>query len=427
MEEKRNVPKLRFPGFTDPWEQRRLGELMDITSVKRVHQDDWSSEGIRFLRARDLVAFSNGEEIDEPLFISEELYEEYSSLSGKAVENDLLVTGVGTIGVPWRVPSSEPIYFKDGNIIWFKNMNVIDGLFFYYSFTSSSIQDFIRKSAGSGTVGTFTIDTGKKTPIQLPSIDEQAQIGGFFQRLDSLIALHQRELDHVKELKKGLLQKMFPKEGTNVPELRFPGFTDPWEQRRLGDEFEFLRNNTLSRAELSDSEGSCFDVHYGDVLIKFGSVIDLEKMALPRIASDKMASRLTCDKLRNGDVVVADTAEDEAAGKCVELRKIGDATVYPGLHTMPLRPLRRYAPGFLGHYLNSSSFRDQLKPLMQGIKVISVSRAVIAGTSLIVPAIDEQDAIAKTFAKLDSLIALHQRELDHVKELKKGLLQQMFV
>ena len=216
-------------------------------------------------------------------------------------------------------------------------------------------------------------------------------------------------------------------EKRNVPELRFPGFTDPWEQRRLGDEFEFLRNNTLSRAELSDSEGSCFDVHYGDVLIKFGSVIDLEKMALPRVASDKMASRLTCDKLRNGDVVVADTAEDEAAGKCVELRKIGDATVYPGLHTMPLRPLRRYAPGFLGHYLNSSSFRDQLKPLMQGIKVISVSRAVIAGTSLIVPAIDEQDAIAKTFTKLDSLIALHQRELDHVKELKKGLLQQMFV
>ena len=215
-------------------------------------------------------------------------------------------------------------------------------------------------------------------------------------------------------------------EKRNVPKLRFPGFTDPWEQRRLGDEFEFLRNNTLSRAELSDSEGSCFDVHYGDVLIKFGSVIDLEKMALPRIASDKMASRLTCDKLRNGDVVVADTAEDEAAGKCVELRKIGDATVYPGLHTMPLRPLRRYAPGFLGHYLNSSSFRDQLKPLMQGIKVISVSRAVIAGTSLIVPAIDEQDAIAKTFAKLDSLIALHQRELDHVKELKKGLLQKMF-
>ena len=203
-------------------------------------------------------------------------------------------------------------------------------------------------------------------------------------------------------------------------------FATTWEQRRLGDEFEFLRNNTLSRAELSDSEGSCFDVHYGDVLIKFGSVIDLEKMALPRVASDKMASRLTCDKLRNGDVVVADTAEDEAAGKCVELRKIGDATVYPGLHTMPLRPLRRYAPGFLGHYLNSSSFRDQLKPLMQGIKVISVSRAVIAGTSLIVPAIDEQDAIAKTFAKLDSLIALHQRKLDHVKELKKGLLQKMF-
>lgn len=112
------------------WEQRKLGELMDVTSVRRVHQEDWTDEGVRFLRARDLVAFARNEPIDDPLFISEEMYQEYSAQSGKVSVGDLLVTGVGTIGVPWLVTSENPIYFKDGNIIWFKNAGEIDGEFF---------------------------------------------------------------------------------------------------------------------------------------------------------------------------------------------------------------------------------------------------------------------------------------------------------
>ena len=401
MEEKRNVPKLRFPGFTDPWEQRRLGDEFDRINERNdgsFGREHWISVSRMFFQDPEAVQSNN---IDTRTYVMREgdiAFEGHPNADfqfGRFVANDI---GDGVVSELF------PVYRHKVNY---------DNSYWKYAIQLERIMApiFAKAITSSGNSSNKLDSTHfLKQQILVPGVVEQQAIGALFQKLDSLIALHQRELDHVKELKKGLLQKMFPKEGTNVPELRFPGFTDPWEQRRLGDEFEFLRNNTLSRAELSDSEGSCFDVHYGDVLIKFGSVIDLEKMALPRVASDKMASRLTCDKLRNGDVVVADTAEDEAAGKCVELRKIGDATVYPGLHTMPLRPLRRYAPGFLGHYLNSSSFRDQLKPLMQGIKVISVSRAVIAGTSLIVPAIDEQDAIAKTFAKLDSLIALHQRE-----------------
>ena len=102
------------------WEQRKLGELMDAASVRRVHQEDWTDEGVRFLRARDLVAFAKNESIEDPLFISSEMYKEYSAQSGKVSVGDLLVTGVGTIGVPWLVTSDNPVYFKDGNIIWFK-------------------------------------------------------------------------------------------------------------------------------------------------------------------------------------------------------------------------------------------------------------------------------------------------------------------
>lgn len=126
------VPRIRFLGFTGDWEERKLGDLMDVGSVKRVHQTDWRDSGIRFLRARDIVSESKHEEPADYLYIDEKMYNEYSALSGKVQKGDLLVTGVGTIGVPMLIKSDDPVYFKDGNIIWFKNKNAIDGNFFYY-------------------------------------------------------------------------------------------------------------------------------------------------------------------------------------------------------------------------------------------------------------------------------------------------------
>lgn len=202
-------PEIRFEGFTDPWEQRKLGELMDVTSVRRVRQEDWTDEGVRFLRARDLVAFAKNEAIEDPLFISDEMYREYSAQSGKVVVGDLLVTGVGTIGVPWLVTSENPVYFKDGNIIWFKNQNAVDGEFFYHSFTAHAIQSYIKEAAGIGTVGTYTIETGKKTPIWLPLEREQHQIAAFMTSIDTLITLHQRKCERLRRLKAAMLDKMF--------------------------------------------------------------------------------------------------------------------------------------------------------------------------------------------------------------------------
>ena len=132
---------------------------MDVTSVRRVRQEDWTDEGVRFLRARDLVAFAKNEAIEDPLFISDEMYREYSAQSGKVVVGDLLVTGVGTIGVPWLVTSENPVYFKDGNIIWFKNQNAIDGGFFYHSFTAHAIQSYIKEAAGIFGAASFHVVT----------------------------------------------------------------------------------------------------------------------------------------------------------------------------------------------------------------------------------------------------------------------------
>ena len=193
MTKKSDAPAIRFKGFSDAWEQRKLGDMMNVTSVKRIHQSDWTDSGVRFLRARDIVAAAKNEEPDDYLYISKEKYEEYSALSGKVGVSDLLVTGVGTIGVPYLVRNLEPLYFKDGNIIWFQNSDKIDGKFLFYSFSAEQIQGFINESAGIGTVGTYTIESGKKTPISLPNQIEQAKVGDFFQQLDNLITLHQRK------------------------------------------------------------------------------------------------------------------------------------------------------------------------------------------------------------------------------------------
>ena len=202
--------------------------------------------------------------------------------------------------------------------------------------------------------------------------------------------------------------------------------TPAWEQRKLGEELGFLRNNTLSRAELSDSEGTVFDIHYGDVLIKYGSVLDAEKADVPKIANDAVANRQTCDCLQDGDVIIADTAEDSAVGKCTELCNSAGKKVFSGLHTMPLRPMRKYASGYLGHYLNSPAFHDQLLPLMQGIKVISVSRSAMEDMTMSVPSVAEQASIGAFFDRLDSLITLHQRKYDKLCVLKKSMLDKMF-
>ena len=194
----------------------------------------------------------------------------------------------------------------------------------------------------------------------------------------------------------------------------------------MGDCFEFLKNNTLSRAGLNGENGTARNVHYGDILIKFGDCLDGERSDLPFITDDTVLPKFAGSILREGDVIFADTAEDEAAGKCVELRKLPKEPTISGLHTIPARPRFPFGTGYLGHYLNSDAYHRQLLPLMQGIKVISVSKAALQDTQVRFPGLSEQTAIGAALSEIDTLITLHQRKYDKLAQLKKSMLDKMF-
>lgn len=213
----------------------------------------------------------------------------------------------------------------------------------------------------------------------------------------------------------------------NTPNIRFKGFTDDWEQRKLGEILIGLQNNTLSRADLSNETGVAKNVHYGDVLIKFGEVLDVSKEKLPMISDESILSKYKSSFLQNGDVIVADTAEDSTVGKCSEIAGLNDEIVLSGLHTIPYRPIEKFASGYLGYYLNSSAYHNQLIPLMQGIKVTSISKSAMQDTDIVYPkSVEEQGKIGDYFQSLDNLITLHQRKCDETKKLKKFMLQNMF-
>ena len=217
------------------------------------------------------------------------------------------------------------------------------------------------------------------------------------------------------------------KKNNKTPKLRFSGYTDDWEQRKLREVLVSLQNNTLSRADLSNETGIAKNVHYGDVLIKFGEVLDVSEEKLPMISDKSVLTKYKASFLQNGDVIVADTAEDSTVGKCSEIAGLSDEVVLSGLHTIPCRPIEKFASGYLGYYLNSSAYHKQLLPLMQGIKVTSISKSAMQNTEIVYPkSVEEQGKIGDYFRCLDHLITLHQRKLEKLQNMKKSCLQKMF-
>ena len=211
------------------------------------------------------------------------------------------------------------------------------------------------------------------------------------------------------------------------PAIRFKGFDDAWEQRKFDEVFDCtIPNNTLSRAELNYESGSVRNIHYGDILIKYGSVVDVQNDEIP-FATGKSSDDFKGALLQDGDIIIADTAEDETTGKACEVGNSQGLDVVSGLHTMVCRPRNKMALGYLGYYLNSDAYHHQLLPLMQGIKVLSLSRTNVQKTMVCYPkSKTEQQLIADCFRNLDHLITLHQRKLDKLHNTKKACLEKMF-
>ena len=390
-------PRCFLGSFDFSWEQRKLGEMgQTYTGLSGKTKDDFGHGQARFVTYMNV--FSNpisNPEMTEPI--------EIDPKQNEVEVGDVFFTTSSE--TPEEVGMSSILLEKRGKTylnsfcFGFRPSEKIDSYYLAYMLRSESTRAKIILLAQG--ISRYNISKNKvmEIAVSLPSLDEQKMIGQYFSQLDNLITLHQRKCVFLF----GFFQAFIS--------MIFTASTFSWEQRKFDEVFDCtVPNNTLSRAELSYDEGTVLNVHYGDVLIKYGSVLDVQKDDIPRIPH-RCREDFNGALLQDGDVIIADTAEDETTGKACEIGNLQGSAIVSGLHTMVCRPRNRMALGYLGYYLNSNAYHHQLLPLMQGIKVLSLSRSNIQKTSVSYPiAVKEQQLIAYYFSQLDNLITLHQRE-----------------
>ena len=252
--------------------------------------------------------------------------------------------------------------------------------------------------------------------LPLPPLGERQKIGAILSTQDTVIELQERLLTEKRRQKKYLMQRLL------TGKQRLPGFCGKWQAGQFGDVFHFIPNNTYSRERMTALVGEIRNVHYGDILVKYHSVIDCGSNDLPFLNDDVKISQAML--LKSGDIIIADTAEDLTAGKAVEIINVADNQVVSGLHTMACRPVQDlFTPKWLGYYMSSDAYHNQLIPLICGTKVPSISRREIMNTTVAIPTIEEQAAIVEILSTADWEIDLLRASLEQEKRKKKALSQ----
>lgn len=252
--------------------------------------------------------------------------------------------------------------------------------------------------------------------LPLPSINERTKIAAILTTQDKVIELKEKHLAEKQRQKKYLMQQLL------TGKKRLPGFSGQWEIKGFNQVFTFGATNTFSRECMCEDSTGVKNIHYGDILVRYGEVLKLSEQEIPSLLSDIGAKITTF--VDDGDVVIADTAEDLTAGKVVEVQETHGKKVAAGLHTMLCKPIKGcFAPGWLGYYMNSETYHKQLVPYIAGVKVMSISKGNIVKTHILVPPIEEQTAIVKVFSTTDHEIDLLQRDIEQEKQKKKALMQ----
>ena len=387
---------MMFTTSTFSWEQRKAIDIADYSKGNGYSKGDLTDAGtpiILYGRLYTKYQFAISE-VDTFAFpqngaVYSQGNEVIVPASGETAEDIARASAVEKSGV---------LLGGDLNIL--RPFDFINPLFLALAISNGEPQkELAKKAQGKSVVHIHNTDIQEVT-IAYPSRTEQDRIVSVFRQLDNLITLHQRKCI-----------SFTGRAGRLISTVNKKRITSSWEQRKFGEVFDCtVPNNTLSRAELSYDEGTVLNVHYGDVLIKYDSVLDVQKDDIPRIPH-RCREDFNGALLQDGDVIIADTAEDETTGKACEIGNLQGSAIVSGLHTMVCRPRNRMALGYLGYYLNSNAYHHQLLPLMQGIKVLSLSRSNIQKTSVSYPsAMKEQQLIASYFSQLDHLITLHQRK-----------------
>ena len=410
-----DIPKIRFKGFTEPWEQRKLSDIAVLTSSKRVHAEDYVETGVPFYRGKEISELKEHKPISEVLYITEYKYNEISSMYGSPKEGDLLITAVGTLGNTWVIDQT-PFYFKDGNLIWFKDIKC-NPKYLDYAMSTADGQKKILASAIGSNQKALTMVKLNELEFMFPGKAEQDKIAEYFSYLDNLITLHQRKCDDTKELKKYMLQKMFPKNGEKFPEIRFKGFTEAWEQRKLGD--LVISHNAGIYISKEDYGTGTNVIGVGNIYDN--DIFDGEIYRLGPVNDEKFL-------LEENDLIYGESSlvpEGIARTVCVGKNGVGSAFAW---HT---RRVKLDQSVINSHFatleLNYNiDVRKYLISVSTQTALTGMTTEGYFGVTLSLPTVEEQAHISSLFKQLDHLITLHQRKCDTLKELKKYMLQNMF-
>ena len=409
MAERTNVPEIRFAGFTDPWEQRKFSDMYEVNNERNT---DCELGYDRTLSIATMTFNGGNGAADDSLNsykvirVGDIAFEGHANkvhAYGRFVLND---AGDGLMSP--RFSCLRPIV--EQRYSFWK----------YYISHEETMRSILVNATKSGTMMNELVpDDLMRESILVPCLAEQEVIGDSLSQLDSLITLHQRKHDKLVQLKKSMLDKMFPKPGETEPEIRFAGFTDPWEQRKLGELLLFQNGFNGS----SESFGS------GIPLISVMDVLDDEFITHETVRGK---ARLNCEEasrycVEYGDVLFQRSSENQ--------EDAGTSNVYLDQHVSSAfggfvirgKKVGEYNPIFIKYLLGSPFIREQITHRAQGAQHINVSQDTLADVVLLMPSMREQEAVGLVFLHLDNLITLHQRKLELLRNTKKSLLDRMFV
>ncbi|QDX92207.1 Type I restriction-modification system, specificity subunit S [Brevibacillus laterosporus] len=404
-------PEIRFPGYTGDWEQRKLGDLADFSKGNGYSKSDLTDEGKPvILYGRLYTKYETVIESIDTFTIEKE-----KSVISKGNEVIVPASGETSEDISRASAVSKPGIILGGDLNIVRPSNEIDPVFLALTISNGKQQKELSKRAQGKSVVHLHNSDLKEVNLLFPKKEEQTKIGNFFKKLDETIALHQQELTTFKQTKQGFLQKMFPKEGESVPEVRFLGFTGDWEQRKLGELADFSKGNGYSKSDLTDKGKPI--ILYGRLYTKYETVID----SVDTFTIEKEKSVLS----KGNEVIIpssGETSEDISRASVVSRPGIilgGDLNI--------VHPIIDIDPVFLAVTISNGKQQKELSRRAQGKSVVHLYNSDLKEVNLFFPKKDEQVKIGSFFKQLDGIIALHQRELDALKETKKAFLQKMFV
>ena len=398
-------PKLRFPGFDEPYKQYRISDIY----AERSQRGASDMELLSVTMNDGVVPRSEIEGKDNS---SEDKSNYKVVLKGDMVYNSMRMWQ-GANGISPCDGIVSPAY----TVLMPKNQ--ISNGYFAALFKSPNLINQFRKNSQGMTSDTWNLKYPQIAPIKvcLPTLTEQEKIADMLGTLDKRIARQTQLVDSLKKYKRGLSSLLFSKT-----------LNEGCRSISFANAFTLLQNNTFSRDDLSYDIDGVRNIHYGDVLIKYGTSVNIGDISIPCIKADRNIEKFSATSyLRNGDIVFADTAEDYTVGKATEIIGVTNQKVLSGLHTIPCRPHDSFAPLYLGYYFNSHYFRAQIFRMIQGIKVSSISKSEIVKTHILVPSYDEQMKIAAALNKVDGRIEREEATISALKKARCGLLQQLFI